>query len=228
MKLMAKMSLVLYAIVALIHIVTCYFEEYDVVNHISKVLLMPLLILAVFLARAQMKYWALLIGALLFSWIGDVVLISDDESYFLYGLGAFLIAHIFYIVTFRKCKDDNHEIPMMKRYPLTAIAIGVAGAAMFFKIKDGLEAMELPVLIYTAIIITMAIQALNRHKKTTARSFELVMIGALLFMVSDSIIALNRFNEPIEYASMWIMLTYCAAQYLIVKGMMAAKPYEEF
>lgn len=226
MKSGIKISLILYAVAAIVHLATCYFEEYHLVNQVSKVALMPLLILAVLSARAQMKYWALILGALAFSWLGDVVLISEEESYFLYGLAAFFVAHIFYIIAFRKCKDDNHEIPMMKRYPLLAITIGIAGAAVFFKVKDGLESLELPVMFYTCIIVIMAIQALNRHKKTTARSFELVMLGALLFMVSDSIIALNRFNEPIEYASVWIMLTYCLAQFFIVKGMIAAKPYE--
>jgi uncharacterized membrane protein YhhN len=226
MKSGIKISFILYAIAALVHVATCYFEEYYLVNQVSKVMLMPFLIVAVLSARAQMKYWALILGALAFSWVGDIVLISEDESFFLYGLGAFFIAHIFYIVAFRKCRDDNHEIPMMKRYPFLAIVIGVGGAAIFFKVKDGLESLELPVLFYTLVIVIMAVQALNRHKKTTARSFELVMLGALLFMVSDSIIALNRFNATIEYSSVWIMLTYCLAQYLIVKGMIAAKPYE--
>ncbi|MFM8740122.1 MAG: lysoplasmalogenase family protein, partial [Cytophagales bacterium] len=56
--------------------------------------------------------------------------------------------------------------------------------------------------------------------QTSDKSFFLVMLGALLFMVSDSLLAVNKFLNPFEFSGIAIMATYCAAQYLIVEGLL--------
>ncbi|MCB0762898.1 MAG: lysoplasmalogenase, partial [Flavobacteriales bacterium] len=120
-------------------------------------------------------------------------------------------------------RDDNHELPLMKRYPLLALVIVAAAGLVFIKIREDLGEMELPVLVYTIVITTMSITALNRQAKTSRASFAMVMAGALLFMTSDSLIAWDRFHGTIDLASVWIMLTYIAAQGLIVYGLMAGR-----
>jgi len=79
--------------------------------------------------------------------------------------------------------------------------------------------MFVPALIYMIVILLMSISALNRYERVSLRSFTEVFIGALLFMVSDSLLAINKFSQPIPSASFFIMLTYITAQYFIVKGM---------
>ncbi|MFM8914325.1 MAG: lysoplasmalogenase family protein, partial [Flammeovirgaceae bacterium] len=81
---------------------------------------------------------------------------------------------------------------------------GFLGAGVIF--KDGLS-----------------ITALFRYGRTTSKSFTYVMMGALLFMTSDSLLAINKFLNPLPLSGISIMLTYCLAQYLIVEGIIAHK-----
>ena len=218
-----KVVLATYAIIGAVHVFTCYYEEYHQLHVVTKLALMPVLLLAVWTDKPRMKGALLVSGALLLSWLGDGLLIGDSEESLLGGLGAFLVAHVLYIVAFRKCRDDNHELPLMKRYPLLALVIVAAAGLVFIKIREDLGEMELPVLVYTIVITTMSITALNRQAKTSRASFAMVMAGALLFMTSDSLIAWDRFHSTIDLASVWIMLTYIAAQGLIVYGLMAGR-----
>lgn len=76
-------------------------------------------------------------------------------------------------------------------------------------------------MIYALVITIMALQALFRFGYTTNKSFALVFIGAILFMISDSLLAINKFLMPIQFASFYIISTYMVAQYLIVEGVIA-------
>jgi uncharacterized membrane protein YhhN len=67
----------------------------------------------------------------------------------------------------------------------------------------------------------MALQALFRFGYTNKKSFTLIFIGALFFMISDSLLAINKFLTPVPLASLGIMFTYMLAQYLIVEGVLA-------
>ena len=71
---------------------------------------------------------------------------------------------------------------------------------------------------YIVIISAMAILAGFRWMRTFPRSFWMVMIGAILFMASDSLLAANRFIRPLEWSPVVIILTYAAAQFLIAAG----------
>ena len=64
----------------------------------------------------------------------------------------------------------------------------------------------------------MGITAVGRLGRTKRSSFNLVFLGALLFIMSDSVIGLNRFTGPVEHAGPIVMSTYLLAQYLLVKG----------
>jgi uncharacterized membrane protein YhhN len=87
--------------------------------------------------------------------------------------------------------------------------------------------MRIPVVVYAVTITSMVLNALFRYGRTTATSFGLVMAGAILFMISDSILAINRFLDPVSHASGWVMLTYILAQYLIIRGLLShpAEPH---
>jgi uncharacterized membrane protein YhhN len=76
-------------------------------------------------------------------------------------------------------------------------------------------------MIYALVLTIMVLQALFRFGFTSKRSFTLVFIGALFFMISDSFLAVNKFLEPLPFASLSIMFTYITAQYLIVEGTIA-------
>lgn len=152
--------------------------------------------------------------ALIFSVIGDMFLMYTDKSphYFTSGLVAFLLAHIMYIFVFLKMRNS-----MLKPFGLI-ILISLFGSVLFYVLKDGLGEMLIPVLVYMIVILIMAITAFWRKGKVNRQSFYLVFIGALFFIFSDSLIALDKFYKPIPLARTGIIITYAFAQLLIVLG----------
>lgn len=75
------------------------------------------------------------------------------------------------------------------------------------------------ITIYAVSLILMSMMALNRSGRVGERSFKLVFIGSLLLLLSDSMIAFNKFHSEIPLAGFLIMLSYIAAQYLIMRGL---------
>jgi alkenylglycerophosphocholine/alkenylglycerophosphoethanolamine hydrolase len=149
-----------------------------------------------------------LIGVgLLFSGAGDIILEIDGTGLFVYGLGAFLIAHLFYIAAFiRQPEISRSRLPV----PLAICVYGVImGVVLFPHLGD----MLIPVAVYLLIVLGMGISA---ALGTTNHS--LVVAGAALFILSDSFIAINRFLVPVPLSGLLIMTTYYMAQFLITFG----------
>ena len=182
-----------------------------------KPLLMPSLAAYFFFSvRQKSKLAFLVIIALLFSWIGDVMLMFVElkSIYFILGLVAFLLAHITYILIFNKSSQDFK--PKIFTYS-TGFLLALYGILLILLMWPGLGDLMIPVIIYTAIIMTMGITALFRK----AGGASLVLIGAMLFIASDSLLALNKFYQAFATAGFWVMLTYILAQYFIVIGMIS-------
>ena len=149
-----------------------------------------------------------LIGiGLLFSGAGDIILELDRSGYFTYGLGAFLIAHIFYISAFIT------KPKLKKLRSFIALFMIVYGSIIGYFLIPNLGDMTVPVIVYLCVIVVMGISA-----SIGGSIHYLVVAGACFFILSDSIIAINRFLEPISYSSFWIMITYYPAQFLIAFG----------
>jgi uncharacterized membrane protein YhhN len=164
--------------------------------------------------------------AIFFSCVGDILLMFVDrnELYFMLGLGAFLIAHVFYIFAYRQHKDASHpdELQGVHRIRL-AFPVILAGSGLVVILYPTLGALKIPVLLYAITIVIMVLNALFRFGRTQSASFWMVFIGAVFFMISDSLIAINRFVTPISSAHLLIMITYIAAQVLIVEGLLRHK-----
>lgn len=163
----------------------------------------------------------LLMVALLFSLLGDILLMpSFGEGFFLFGLVSFLLAHLIYIWLFLKVPARPLEIPFIRRNPWMIFLMILYGGWMYLKVKDGAGEIAWAVLVYIIVIMSMAITAFNRQGAISSRSFRLVVIGALLFMISDSVLAWNRFVEPIDLSPLYILSTYAFAQLLITRGIL--------
>lgn len=212
----------LYFIVAAIHIVAILTSTHDL-EFITKPLLIPILTIIFYseTRHIQSVFRNRILVALLFSWIGDEVLMfqDDNENFFIAGLFSFLLAHIFYILAFLKTPVRDSETLLRHKPWIVLIFIGY-GMGFFLLIRDGLGSMMIPVIAYMCIILAMGITALNRYNRVEPRSFMLVFTGALFFMLSDSLLAVNKFYTPLAQAGIFIMLTYIAAQYFIMKGSM--------
>jgi len=91
---------------------------------------------------------------------------------------------------------------------------------LFILINAQLKSLFIPVVIYMIAIITMVISAYLRKGAVSYFSFTIVLLGALFFLVSDSLIALNKFYKPITYPTVSIMISYAIAQYCIIIGLL--------
>lgn len=162
-----------------------------------------------------------LMVAILFSGAGDILLMQkSDEKFFTFGLGAFLMAHLFYILTFRQHRLESSPEALHGLQKIRfAFPIILAGTGLVTILYNHLEGLKLPVMVYAAVITIMVLHALFRFGRTNTKSFTMVFGGAILFMMSDSLLAVDKFLEPIAMAGFWIMSTYIGAQYLIVKGL---------
>lgn len=167
--------------------------------------------------------------ALFFSWAGDVLLMfqQGDTSFFIYGLGAFLLAHIFYIFTCRqhRYEDETNALQGLQRIRF-AFPVVLAGSGLVVILVPHLGELLWPVMAYALVITLMVLNALFRFGRTGQPSFVMVFGGSILFMISDSLLAINKFIEPVKLGDFWIMATYIAAQFLIVQGILrhAEKP----
>jgi len=168
----------------------------------------PILCLAVLAFRAIPSAKGRLIGVgLLFSGAGDILLQVDGAGFFVHGLGAFLIAHLFYIAAFiRRPALARARLPIL-------VTIAVYGCIMGFLLFPRLGDMLVPVTVYLVIILGMGIAA-----SLGTENHALVIAGACLFIVSDSLIAINRFLTPVPLSDYLVMGTYYAAQLFITIG----------
>ena len=186
---------------------------------VSKPLLMPLLILLVWVNSEGMprNILLLLFGALIFSWVGDVALLFDEKYPFLFmvGLGGFLIAHIQYIILFIK---SAQKVQFTKGITPFVIVL-MFGYTMFLiqLLWTHLGELQIPVFVYATVLMLMGVFAVSRQVDNGKL---LVILGAVLFVTSDSILAINKFYSPIENGRVLTMLTYTLAQLLIVIGIL--------
>lgn len=163
-----------------------------------------------------------LLIAILFSCAGDILLMQkSDEQFFMFGLGAFLIAHLFYILTLRQHRLGNSPEALQGLQKIRfAFPIVLAGTGLVTILYNRLEGLKIPVMVYAAVITIMVLNALFRFGRTNTKSFTMVFGGAILFMMSDSLLAVDKFLEPLPMAGFWVMSTYIGAQFLIVQGLL--------
>ena len=149
----------------------------------------------------------LITAGLVFSGIGDVVLAIDANRLFIFGIGAFTLAHLFYISVFlRSNRINKFSLSVIVALMIFAVVIGRA-------LYPYLGRMAVPVFFYLGVILFMAASAAlgeNNHR--------MLVIGAMIFIISDSLIAIKRFVSPFPYNDHWIMSTYYLAQFSIVYG----------
>ena len=166
---------------------------------------LPIWCLAIY---TYQKKNALLTVGLLFGSLGDIFLTNSEEVYFKLGLSSFLIGHIFYIIYFIKNFKFNFKGLLISLIILFA-SIGVS----YWIIPNLQQDLKIPVLVYIFVITTMAITT-NFYQYWNIYA----IVGAVLFLISDSMIAINQFVQPFPYAQLGIMLFYYLGQWGIAYG----------
>jgi uncharacterized membrane protein YhhN len=198
---------------------------------VTKPLLMPLLTVWFWActkyadapkAQKIRRYWIL---GLLFSTFGDVLLLfaghPNGGIYFLLGLSAFLSAHLWYIVALNKLRDGR--VGFIQKTPLWALPFLGYIIGLLWVLWQGIpDAMKAPVTIYALVISTMLLSVLQLRGLVPSRWFWVMMSGAALFALSDSMIALNKFGLPFPVSGLAIMVTYIIGQALLAWGVWRA------
>lgn len=198
-------------------------DTFDALKNFTKpVLVISLLLWVGYYAvqKGLTKFSKWLIVGLLLCLGGDILLIfqEQDAMWFSLGLASFLLGHIAYSISFTRTHRHDHEVALLKQKGWLLVL--VAGYAVYFfsRISPSLGTMVAPVMLYTVVISVMVLLALNRYGKVCDRSFWPIAAGAAIFVVSDSVLAWNKFVSPVEYSHLSIMATYGGAQFLIALG----------
>ena len=157
----------------------------------------------------------LLSGALFASAVGDVLLDIDPERLFVPGLCAFLAAHLVYTALFARNGGRFRNVGLYRGVSLAGVWIYVV--LFWLWLMPSLGPLKIAVTTYICAITAMATTAL--FSRFNAR----VAAGALLFVISDSLIAVAKFKTPVPARGYLVWATYFAAQYLIATGALGGK-----
>ena len=182
----------------------------------TKPLLMILLAVYVLYADVKMprSYRIFLLLALFFSSLGDDLLLFPNL--FLPGLGGFLLAHIMYITFFLKIRYSNPPVPLCK-YPLIFLNAAIVILFILF-MAPYLGSLTVPVIVY-ALALSITVQStLHAFHFRRQPAGWYCIIGAVLFLLSDLLIAVGKFYQQLPCGDIIVMLTYGFAQWGLVYG----------
>jgi uncharacterized membrane protein YhhN len=222
---MSKLATWLFGLLAISHLLAEYFSH-SVAIYATKPLL--LLSLAFIFHRSinglQRLSERWLIAGLFFSCGGDVFLMFSSgpsgSPFFISGLSSFLIAHICYILAFYHFTPRGIRIHL-----LAALLFYVIAISLVIYLWPALDSvMRIVVSVYALTISTMGIFAYGSYQKLPFRAATFLLLGAMSFIFSDSIIALNKFGVGLNIwmPRITIMSSYILAQFLIVSGAILA------
>lgn len=173
----------------------------------------PLTVLVIILLALIPKYPVssfyryMIVAGLVCSLAGDVFLMLPTDR-FIQGLISFLIAHMFFTAAF--LAEGGRSVSMW-----AALLLIVYGSFMLWWLWRGLGKMKTPVIVYMLALLLMALIASSRFLITRQGGSLLAAAGAILFLASDSVLAVNRFKGVFRIAQFLILTTYFAAQCLI-------------
>ena len=182
-------------------------------RRLTHYLFKPLTIVFIILIALEAKhatspfYRQTIIAGLLFSLAGDIFLMLPQDR-FIPGLVSFLAAHVFYIAAF------THESGGALSF-WTLIPFLIYGSLMMRVLWPHLGKMRLPVILYMLAILMMGWAAADRRILTGQEGSLLAFLGAILFIASDSFLALDKFRGRFRSAQLLILSTYFTAQWLI-------------
>jgi uncharacterized membrane protein YhhN len=191
----------------------------------------PLIVLSL-LAALLSSGWRypkrmLVFAALVFSLTGDVLLLLEKHRalFFAAGLASFLLAHILYILFFFSIRLAQRSV--LKKYPAIVMLVAIYVLFFLWLLIPSLGALKIPVIIYALVLGSMLLTAIHVYSDANAGG-KLLIAGALFFVVSDSLLAIDKFYTPVAHAGVYIMFTYAMAQFLLVKGFIKMKPHRNF
>ena len=206
----------LFFIIMLIYIGAGFCQN-ELLSIFTKPLLLPVLMALVYVSTPSSQSRNIILSALFFSLAGDVFLLFENRNptLFIPGLVSFLLTHVLYIVYFLSIKPKKDSL--LKTAVYTGPLVILYGLLLLYVLFPTLGALKLPVIIYATVIMSMLLASIHIYYSAGATAGKLFIAGAFFFVLSDSLLAINKFHSPLYFPAS-IMVTYCLAQYLIVKG----------
>ncbi len=208
----------IYFSVLLLHLVAVL-NDWSTIRLFSKPLLVATLATGFFIGSrtySSLRYYILI--ALFFSWLGDVLLLLEqkDALYFILGLASFLLAHIMYILFFLRVRRAAAVKKPWNAFSI--VAISIYSTLLFLFLRPHLGDLKIPVCCYAIVISLMLLCAIHAFSKPCSIAGYWCIAGAVLFVVSDSLLAAHKFYHPYAATAILIMFTYGLAQFAIAKG----------
>jgi len=207
-----KVAFFVFVLVSLFDIVGVLFIVPDLIFIFKPFILLSLLFLYSSSVLVRNKWYVI---ALIFSFFGDVFLLYSGQSLFIMGLVSFLLAHFIFISIVLKRIQKTSFLKIIS----SVIPFLVVFILLIFGLKESLNEMLLPVIIYGLTISTFGIVSLVDFQNRKSQKSLFMLLGAMVFMISDSVLAINKFYNASHLFEIIIMSTYIAAQYLIFRSM---------
>lgn len=205
----ARIYLIFFFLISIVDIINVWADlPY---RHFTKSLIIPLLILYFIAKTPKVKTFYVFVIALVFAWLGDVFLLFSGANFFQLGLASFLVMQLIYSYLF--FKDIEFQII---RFLTCAFLLGIFCLVFNTYLWSYTSGIRIPVVVYSAAIALMAFTGINRNLKL--KGYNYIVYGVLLFVISDSILAMVNFAQVFQKGGFLVMLTYILAQYFITEG----------
>lgn len=151
------------------------------------------------------------LAALVFAFLGDVFLLFEGASFFIMGLVSFLVMQLIYAYLFSKERKASVGFIIGTILLLLVYAIGF-NSYTWSKVGD----LKIAVAVYSVAIAIMVFFGIIRDRCIPGYGY--IVLGVLLFLISDSALALGKFAGGFPHVGITVMATYGLAQYFIVNG----------
>ncbi len=185
-----------------------------------KILLMPLLLVGLLFNKKNTleKNWRLILFGVIAAWLGDILLLfsGEAEGFFIAGLACFLGTHLTYVLYFYQYNKGRTR--WFRKNPVLTFLVIFFSVSMLAFLLPSLGDLVMPVAFYILVITIMMLQVLSAKPFLPKLVKHLFVAGALLFMLSDSMLAIAKFNTPFLFSEPSIIFTYGLAQLFIVSG----------
>lgn len=166
--------------------------------------------------------------AIVFTWIGDIMFLLYVKNFlfFFAGISAYFAAHIFLLFAFSKATFSEKIKFHFSIVPLIALAYTVLMGYLIVPYLDGV--IQVPISLYVLSTLFLVIYAWYRKPQTNTESFLWVFLGVILIVISDSVLAINRFSNTVPYAQYITTICFIVAHWLIINGLIKHfKPVEK-
>lgn len=209
--------LIIFLFVLIAHLFAIYFDN-ETLKFISKPLLIPVLVVYLWVQtkrdHSNLRGWVTV--ALFFSWFGDIFLMFEQKKpvFFLLGLSSFLLAQLSYVIFFNRIRMREY----IRGNPWLLLLVVIYYAILISVLSPFLGDMKIPVRVYGVVLSFMLLLAAHTLFSKNKIAGWWMMVGAILFVTSDSLLAFDKFYATINDASLVIMTTYGLAQLFITEG----------